>query len=184
MLVRALESAKDELDLLEFDRPEDYLKLDDYKVWTQLKECKSSREIMHDLEARRLLKCAYEHTVFSPEELVSNVISNENLREDIEQQIAKKARTAREDVIIDAPTTPSVPYHSTLALHSMNVPVFMRAPNGRKLRVPLTKVSRIAVVLQTFTNSVRVYTRESHRSRVEAAARQVLGETAKSKKTG
>jgi HD superfamily phosphohydrolase len=176
MMVRALEAAREELRLLDFDRPEDYLKLDDYKVWTALKECKKSKKIMQDLEARRLLKCAYERTLFSPEELVSSVISNEQVRKDVEQQIAKKARIGPEDVIIDAPTLPSVPYHSTVALHSMNVPVFMQAPNGKKERVPLAKVSRIAEVLQTFMNLVRIYTKESYRSRVEFAARQILGE--------
>src|SRR6266852_1857939 len=80
MLVRALEAARDELNLLDFDGPQDYLKLDDYKVWTELKECKKSRKIMQDLEARRLLKCAYERTLFSREELVSNVISNDQVR--------------------------------------------------------------------------------------------------------
>src|SRR2546426_10004163 len=49
MIVKALEAARDELHLLDFDRPEDFLKLDDYKVWTELKECKNSRKIMHDL---------------------------------------------------------------------------------------------------------------------------------------
>jgi HD superfamily phosphohydrolase len=176
MMVRALEAAREELRLLDFDRPEDYLKLDDYKVWTALKECKKSKKIMQDLEARRLLKCAYERTLFSPEDLVSSVISNEQVRKDVERQIARKARIEPEDVIIDAPTLPSVPYHSTVALHSMNVPVFMQAPNGKKERVPLAKVSRIAEVLQTFMNLVRIYTKESYRSRVEFAARQILGE--------
>src|SRR4029077_6122973 len=40
MMVRALEAAQRELHLLDFDEPEDYLKLDDYKMWTTLKECK------------------------------------------------------------------------------------------------------------------------------------------------
>src|SRR3989454_6005125 len=51
MIVQALEAARDELDLLSFDEPEDYLRLDDYKVWTDLKECKQSKRIMQDLEA-------------------------------------------------------------------------------------------------------------------------------------
>src|SRR2546422_3557775 len=37
MIVQALEAAKDELNLLSFDEPEDYLRLDDYKVWTDRK---------------------------------------------------------------------------------------------------------------------------------------------------
>ncbi len=176
MMVRALEAARDELHLLDFDVPEDYLKLDDYKVWTGLKECKKSEKIMKDLEHRRLLKCAYERTLFSGEELASNVISDERVRADIEKQIARRAKIALEDVIIDVPTQPSVPYHHTSVLPSMDIPVFKRSPNGKKEKVPLSKASRIAQVLQTFMNLVRVYTKESYRSRVESAAHQILGE--------
>jgi HD superfamily phosphohydrolase len=176
MMVRALEAARDELRLLDFDGPQDYLKLDDYKVWTELKECKKSRKIMQDLEARRLLKCAYERTLFSREELVSNVISNEQVRADIERQIARRARIAWEDVIIDVPTLPSVPYHDPATLHSMDISVFKHSSSGKKQRIPLSEVSKIVGVLPTFMNLVRVYTKESYRSRVETGARQILGE--------
>src|SRR5467141_5308008 len=94
MIVKALEAARNELHLLDFDGPEDYLKLDDYKVWTGLKECRKSEKIMQDLEHRRLLKCAYERTLFSGEELRSNIISDERVRGDIEKQIARKAKIA------------------------------------------------------------------------------------------
>src|SRR6266849_6859105 len=176
MLVRALEAARGELHLLDFDRIEDYLKLDDYKVWTQLKECKKSRKIMQDLEGRRLLKCAYERILFSGDELAFNVISDEHVRADIEKQIARKAKVASEDVNIDVPTQPSVPYHDATALPSTDIQVFDRSPGGKKERVPLSEVSRIAQALQGFMNLVRVYTNESYRSRVESAARQILGE--------
>ena len=183
MMVRALEAARDELRLLDFDGPQDYLKLDDYKVWTELKECKKSRKIMQDLEARRLLKCAYERTLFSREELVSNVISNEQVRADIERQIARRARIAWEDVIIDVPTLPSVPYHDSATLHSMDIPVFKHSPSGKKQRIPLSEVSKIVGVLPTFMNLVRVYTKESYRSRVETAAGQILGEVSTSERS-
>jgi len=176
MLVRALEAARGELHLLDFDRIEDYLKLDDYKVWTQLKECKKSRKIMQDLEGRRLLKCAYERILFSGDELAFNVISDEHVRADIEKQIARKAKVASEDVNIDVPTQPSVPYHDATALPSTDIQVFDRSPGDKKERVPLSEVSRIAQALQGFMNLVRVYTNESYRSRVESAARQILGE--------
>ena len=176
MLVRALEAARGDLQLLDFARTEDYLKLDDYKVWTQLKECKKSRKIMQDLEGRRLLKCAYERILFSGDELASNVISDEHVRADIEKQIARKAKVASEDVNIDVPTQPSVPYHDATALPSTDIQVFDRSPGDKKERVPLSEVSRIAQALQGFMNLVRVYTNESYRSRVESAARQILGE--------
>jgi HD superfamily phosphohydrolase len=182
MIVKALEAAKDELHLLDLDRPEDFLRLDDYKVWTELKECKNSRKIMKDLETRRLLKCAYEHTIFSSEGKISDVISNEGVRTDIEKEIARKAKITGEEVTIDAPTLPSVPYHSTAELQPMDIPVFKHLPNGKKEIIPLSDASRIVGVLQTFMNVVRVYTKEPYRSRVEIAARRILGDGSSSGK--
>ena len=108
---------------------------------------------------------------------MSNAASDEHVRLDLEKQIARRAKIACENVTIDFPTLPSVPYHDTAGLHSMDIPVFKHAPNGGKEIVPLTQVSRIAGVLQTFMNLVRVYTKQSYRDRVESAARQILGES-------
>jgi uncharacterized protein len=176
MIVGALEAARNELHLLDFDGPEDFLKLDDYKVWTELKECKKSKKIMIDLEARRLLKCAYERTIFSPDELGSDVTSSEHARADIERQIARKASVSDEDVIIDVPTLPSVPYHNAADLQPKDIAVFRHTPSGKKQIVPLSEVSKIVGVLQASMNLVRVYTKVQYRSRIELAARQVLGE--------
>ena len=182
MMVGALEAAKDELHLLDFDRPEDYLKLDDYKVWTALKESNKSGKMIQDLEARRLLKCAYERTIFTEEEPVSRVISNERIRGDIERQIAKKARTAPEDVMIDVPGVPSVPYQGSKGLQVEDIPIFRVSVDGEKHRAPLSEVSRIGGVLQAFMRVVRVYTKEKSRARVESASRQILGKESLSRK--
>src|SRR2546425_1370078 len=177
IIVQALEAAKDELNLLSFDEPEDYLRLDDYKVWTDLKECKQSKKVMQDLEARRLLKCSYERAVFTQEELVSNVITEESVRDKIRDEIAKKAHVRVEDVMIDVPTLPSVPYHNAVEIQPLDIPVFGRGPTGKKEIVQLSEISRIIGVLRTFMNLVRVYTREQYRSRVETASRQILEDT-------
>ncbi|TMI56061.1 HD domain-containing protein [Candidatus Bathyarchaeota archaeon] len=177
MIVQALEAARDELDLLSFDEPDDYLRLDDYKVWTGLRECRKSRRIMQDLEARRLLKCAYEKTVYAPDELVSNVITKDSVRLNIQNEIANKAKVSPEEVVIDVPTLPSVPYHNAVEIQPLDIPVFKRGPSGKKEIVQLSEVSRIIGVLREFMNLVRVYTRDQYRSRVESAARHILGET-------
>jgi HD superfamily phosphohydrolase len=176
MIVKALEAAKDELGLLAFDEPMDYLRLDDYNVWSNLKDCKKSMRIIHDLETRRLLKCAYERTVFAREEIVSNVISNEKVRHEMEEEIARKARVSEEDVFIDVPSLSSVPYHHAAEIQPMDIPVFRRTATGKKQLVQLSDISRVVGVLRTFMNLVRVYTWEEHRSKVEVASRKILGE--------
>lgn len=184
MLVRALEAAKDELGLLEFDKPDDYLRLDDYSVWTGMRESKKSREIMEDLEHRRLLKCTYEKTLFASEEMVSNVIAKQSVRDEMQMEIAKKARVPEDEVIIDVPSLPSVPYHHAVEIQPFDIPIFLRLPDGRRRSARLTEISRIGSVLRTFMNLVRVYTKENYRDRVEKASRQVLGETEAAGKIG
>ena len=177
-----IEAAKDELGLLDFDKPADYLRLDDYSVWSELRECKASKKIIHDLEVRRLLKCSYERSIFAREELVSNVITNSSVRLEMQKAIAKKARVPEDDVFIDVPSLPSVPYHHAVEIQPMDIPVFRRGPAGKKQLVQLSEISRIVDVLRTFMNLVRVYTREEYRSRVESASRQILGEVPASDK--
>jgi uncharacterized protein len=176
MIVKALEAARDTLGLLDFDKPADYLRLDDYKVWADLRDCKESKKIMHDLEIRRLLKCAYERSIFAREEVVSNVITNDKVRLEMQGEVARKAHVPEEYVFIDVPSLPSVPYHHAVKIQPMDIPVFKRGPAGKKYRVQLSEVSRIVDVLRTFMNLVRVYTWEEHRAKVETASRQVLGE--------
>ncbi|HZD12435.1 MAG TPA: hypothetical protein VE177_02825, partial [Candidatus Binatus sp.] len=177
MLVRALDLAKEDLGLLKLDDPTDYLRLDDYAVWTGLKGSKKSRAIIEDLEMRRLLKCTYERTLYATEELVSNVITKQTVRDDIQKEIARKARVPVDDVIIDVPTLPSVPYHNTVGVASLDIPVFLRLSHGRKKKAHLAEVSRVGFVLRAFMNLVRVYTKEKYRDRVEHVSKQVLGET-------
>ncbi len=138
--------------------------------------------IVQALEARRLLKCSYEKTLFAQEELVSNVITKESVRDKIRDEIASKARVRSEDVMIDVPTLPSVPYHNAAEIQPLDIPVFRRGPTGKKEIVQLSEISRIIGVLRTFMNLVRVYTKEQYRSRVEEASRQILGETPSSVK--
>ena len=56
MLASAMEEAKDELGLVNFDTPEDYLALDDYTVWTMLKKCKKTKKTIDALERRKAPK--------------------------------------------------------------------------------------------------------------------------------
>ncbi|MCK4478331.1 HD domain-containing protein, partial [Candidatus Bathyarchaeota archaeon] len=77
MLATAMEKAKDELNLINFKTPEEYLALNDYTVWTMLKLCKKSSKIMKNLERRQLLKCAYDQTFHVKDKTVSNLFSAE-----------------------------------------------------------------------------------------------------------
>jgi len=177
MLAMAMENAKDELGLTDFETPEEYLALNDYTVWAMLKTCEKSREIIENLERRRLLKCAYEKTFQVRDTALSRMLEDEEIRNKIRDKIAEKAKVPTKAVIIDVPTVPSVPYHHSILMKPMEIPVFNKTRKGEKIPQKLGEISGIVNVLEGFLNILRVYTQEKNRTKVSTAATGILGET-------
>ena len=175
MVLKALEKAEPELKLLSFRTPEEYLALDDYAVWTKLKQCSRSRRLIENVEERRLLKCCYEKTFYTRDELVSSVFSEDAVRRHMEEEIAAKAGVEQEDVWIDVPSLPSVPYHYAMQLEPMDIPVFQESKEGERIAVRLTEFSQIVEAMRVFMNIIRVYSPEKHREAIMKAAEDVLG---------
>ncbi|MEM1566285.1 MAG: HD domain-containing protein [Candidatus Bathyarchaeia archaeon] len=182
MLATALEKADPELGLSTFKTPEEYLDMDDYTVWTMLRNCEKSRQIIKDLERRRMLKCAYEQTFYVKDKTVSNIFSAEEFRNQVRDRIAREANVEPDTIMIDVPTVPSVPYHHSMFVEPMEIPVFSKTRDGRKEVRRLSEISGIFEVLKGFINILRVYTDEKNRARVAEAAVKVLGEIPSSAK--
>ncbi|UCD95806.1 MAG: HD domain-containing protein [Candidatus Bathyarchaeota archaeon] len=176
MLASAMEEAKDELGLVKFSTPEEYLALNDYTVWTMLKLSEKSRKIMENLERRRLLKCAYDQTFYVKEKTVSKLFSTPEIRNEMRDKIAEEAGIDPKSVVIDVPTLPSVPYHHSVLLEPMEIPIFNKTRDGGKIQQRLSEVSRIYEALKGFINVIRVYTADKHRGKVAEAAAKALGE--------
>lgn len=175
MLLKALELAKDEMGLMGLRDLENYLAADDASIWAALCKCEASAPIMEDLKRRRLLKCAYERTFFAEEELISSLLTNEGIRAKVGEEIAQEAGLSPDDVHIDVPTLPSVPYNRAMELAPMEIPLFLRTRGGRKIAKGLSEVSRVISVLRSFMNIIRIYSSEEHRDSVGRAAERVLG---------
>ncbi len=177
MLAAAMEKAKDDLGLADFGSPEEYLALDDYTLWSKLKECEKSRGIIQRLERRKLIKCAYDPPPFYiKDKIVPSIFNVEGIRSRIRDQIAEEAKIDPETVIIDVPTLPSVPYHHAFPMEPMEIPVFSRTRDGRKAQCRLSEVSGIFDVLKGFMNILRVYTEEEHLSKVQVASEKLFGD--------
>ncbi len=182
MLATAMEEANDELGLVEFDSPEDYLALDDYTVWTMLKKCEKSQKIMEAMERRKLLKCAYDRTFHVRDKMVPSIFSVDEIRNQMRNKIASEAGVEPQAVVIDVPTVPSVPYHHSDLLEPMEIPVFQKTRKGEKIPLRLSDISSVFDVLKGFINILRVYTEETHLEKVAAAATKIIGGTPSSAK--
>jgi len=177
MLLKALEAARNDLALLHAKTAEEYMEWDDYMVWSKLCTNPQSRDIVRELAARRLLKCAYERTFYTKDELASSVFTKENVRLKLEEEIASKAHVPASDVGIDVPTLPSVPYHYAMDIGPIDIPIFSKTRSGEKVPQKITNLSNVLDDLRVFMNIVRVYTREQYRGQVGDAAAEVLGES-------
>jgi len=176
MLERALMRANEELGFADIRSERDYLDLDDYSMWIKLKECRESRDIIKDLERRKLLKCSFEGCFFAKDPLATSLLTKETIRQRLEEQIADDAGLDTEQVILDVPSVPSVPYYHSLSTEPMEIPVFYKTREGRRIPKRLSEVSRIIEPLRVFMNIVRVYTNEKNREKVAKSARKVLSE--------
>ena len=175
MLAMAMDKANEELGLTRFKTPEQYLAMDDYTVYTMLKNCKKSKNIINDLENRRMLKCAYEKTFYEKDTMISNIFSRENYRRQLQLEIAEEANVETNVVMIDVPTVPSVPYEHSVLTESMEIPVFYKTPEGKKIPQRLSEISKIFDTLRGFMNILRVYTTAEEREKVSEAAAKILG---------
>ena len=177
MLLKALDAAKEDLEILSVKTPEEYLEWDDYTVWSRLMVSPNSREILKAISERTLLKCAYEKTFFAKDELVPSMFTNESVRLKLEEEIAAKANVPASDVGVDVPSLPSVPYHYALQIGPNDIPIFSKTRSGEKVPERITELSKVVEQLSLFMNIIRVYTKRSHREKVSEAAAKVLGES-------
>ncbi len=175
MLATAMEKANEELGLTAFKTPEEYLAMDDYTVWAAAKKCGKSKQIIDDLERRRMLKCAYERTFYDKDTMISNIFSRDSYRLQVQEEIAHDAGVAAETVVIDVPTVPSVPYHHSALMENMEIPVFSKTSGGAKTMYRMSDISKIFETLKGFINILRVYTDAENREQVEKATAKVLG---------
>ena len=177
MMALAMEKAKDELGLVSFKTPEEYLSFNDYTVWAMLKQCKESRQIIESLERRKLLKCAFEQTFYEKDRAISRIFEFEEIRNQIKNEIAQRAKVDPEKIIIDVPTLPSVPYRHSVLMEPMEIPVFQKTKEGEKIPKRLSEISKIFDILKGFMNIIRVYTEQPYREKVGEAAAEILGGT-------
>ncbi len=177
MLIRAMDQAKDEIGLFDFISSDDYLKLDDYSIWHMLKKCGKSNSIIEKIENRKLLKCAYEKTFFVKDQLMSSIFENEAVRIKIEGEIASKAGVNKDQVMIDFPSMPSVPYHNAIDFEPMDIPIFYKNSKGEKIPQQITDLSRIIDSLRVFMNIIRVYTEKPYRKDVHEASEDIFGKS-------
>ncbi len=182
MLIKLIASADRVLNLTAFSTPEEFLELDDMSLVSRIrrinpKESDDAREaskMMEMLDSRILYKSAFEKVLHTEDRFVSKVLTKKRVRESIQDEIASLAKVPSDEVIVDVPTLPSVPYNPH-QIDPMEISIF-EIIEGKRVPRKLSEFSNIAQMMKVYLDVIRVYTYDRHRAKVGRAAREIFQE--------
>jgi HD superfamily phosphohydrolase len=182
MLVKLMEAADNTLNLTSFESPDEFLVLDDVSLISQIRridpseseDAKEAIRMVNLLDGRVLYKSAFEKVLHTGDRFVSKLLTKKKVRESIQSDIADIAGIMPDDVIVDVPTLPSVPYNP-YQVNPMEIRVF-EIIEGKKRSHFLSDTSNIADMMQGYFDVIRVYTFDRFRVEVGRAAREIFQE--------
>lgn len=170
MIYNALESKKEEFDLGVLEKPKDFLKWDDYTLWTTIQD----DPFMVKLKRREMLKMVYEQVNSTGRRAASSRLTDAGIRR-LEGEIAMRAGVGEKEVFIDLPYLSTVPYAHATSFDPEDIPIVDVSDNGGMIVQKLSDISTLFSMLKGYHNIIRVYTWPLHRDTVARAARDVLG---------
>jgi hypothetical protein len=167
MTTFAIEQIIEEIGLLDYKDPADFIYWDDYILWTELVRHEKSQNIMEKLKRRQLLKLSYESKI-SLEAIEIDPIQ-------IKEQIKDQTGIADSDIFIDTPSSPNVPYSHIAETRSNEIYTFSRINEEEKERVSLEDYSIFFNQFKGHLNLFRIYTWPQYRKQVSEIAYKILG---------
>ncbi len=182
MLVKLIDAADRVLEFTNFSTPEEFLKLDDMSLISRVRrinptesdDAKEAAKMVSLLDSRVLYKSAFEKVIHTQDRFVSKILTKRKVRESIQDEIATIAGICADEVIVDVPTLPSVPYNPH-QLNPMEIRIF-EIIDGKRVPHNLSEYSNIAEMMKTYLDVIRVYTFDKNRAKVGKAAREVFQE--------
>jgi HD superfamily phosphohydrolase len=182
MLVKLIGASDKVLELTSFSSPEQFLELDDMSLISRIRridaseseDAKEAAKMVNFLDSRVLYKSAFEKVLHTQDRFVSKVLTKRKVRQSIEEEIASIAGVDCDEVIVDVPTLPSVPYNP-YQLDPMEIEIF-EVIDGKRVPHNLSEYSNIAEMMKTYLDVIRVYTFDKNRTKVGKAAREVFQE--------
>lgn len=182
MLVKLMNAADSVLGLTSFSTPEEFLELDDMSLISRIRkidpsesdDAKEAVTMVNMLDSRILYKSVFEKVLHTEDRFVSKILTKRRVRESIQDEIAALAGVPADEVIVDVPTLPSVPYNPH-QLNPMEIRIFEMI-DDKKVSHNLSEYSNIAEMMKVYLDVIRVYTFDRNRRKVGQAAREVFQE--------
>ncbi|MHA2322905.1 MAG: HD domain-containing protein, partial [Candidatus Thorarchaeota archaeon] len=156
MLIKLIDAADRVLGLTSFSSPEEFLELDDMSLISRVRnidpseseDAKEAAKMVNLLDSRILYKSAFEKVIHTQDRFVSKILTKSKVRESIQEEIASIAGVNRDEVIVDVPTLPSVPYNPH-QLDPMEIGIF-EVVDGKRVPHNLSEYSNIAEMMKTY----------------------------------
>ena len=162
MLEEAMKSVVNEIGFLNYSTPDDFLKWDDYVLWTDLIRNPVSAIWMEKIQKRNLLKSCFESQI---------QISRENIDvNELKRNISEKSGINIDDIFIDLPSSPNVPYSHTDQTRPNEIFTFKRLADGKKQPVHLEDHSLFFNHFKGSLKILRIYTWPKYRKKVAEIA--------------
>ncbi len=184
LLSNSMKLASDYLGLDQLTEPLNYLRLDDVFVFEKLRQLRNINPVDENLKRakyffemlvqRRLFKVAFERMLQPEEDLLTRIITNEEVKRSIELEIAEEAGVDKEFVIIDTPTLPSIPYQ-VKEERLTHFPVVKRVKGEVEFLGLISEFSEFVNLLKRHFDVIRIYTTKEFKEKVSKEALKVLG---------
>ncbi|MEM4700387.1 MAG: HD domain-containing protein [Candidatus Nezhaarchaeales archaeon] len=179
MLSRAMSYADDYLGLTNIDEVERFLSTDDATTMVGIlglgNEGRAgvAKRLASMYRDRRLLKSAYEATMYREDDRLTARLCESAARRKVEEEIGAEAGVDPDYVIVDVSSVVSIPVHPR---DGAEVLISKRGAGSAKEVVRATEVSPLLSSLTKPTEVIRVYTLSECREAVAKACRRVFGE--------
>ncbi len=175
MLIESMLLADHELQLTTNDLNK-YVLLTDEFVISKLvslpqknSELKRARRLAAEYQERKLLKCVYEKIFTRPRMGKINA-------QELQSDIAKKAKVDETEIFVDISKTPSIPLSPAKKESESIVLTSKKGKNPNEAyELPISEIPLVSAI-SGFMDILRVYTRQQFRKKVEMAAQVILGE--------
>jgi len=155
LLVKAMMENLSQLEINPLS-PETYLQWDDYSMWQFLKCQEKSKKLIDNIQRRVLPKVIFEKHKFSEDKMM---INKSNEIEDLLSEIAQRIHISVDELLIDTPITPSIPYYSSINLRPNEIPIYKQNKPSFKEELSITEQSFIFSLLKDKKiQSFRIYT--------------------------
>ncbi|MBN2154898.1 MAG: HD domain-containing protein [Candidatus Lokiarchaeota archaeon] len=175
MFGEAIRNLSADVNLVNFKSPEDYLIWDDFTLYYHLLHNEKSKVIMQRIKKRDLLKTCYERPSIILKDDPKPFFTKETDR--LREKIAERANAPIDQVFIDLPYMPSVPYQHTSSLKPNEIPVISINAQGEKIPVNLYDYSLFFPLIQGYFNIIRVYTTRNYKNTVGEAAEKIIDDS-------